>query len=159
MSLSYAESELNWKTIEFCFLSKPQIRENPNWQVIGQRTLVQLDFNILLMECFSVFDCFHEYMYQGKVTFEIITFYWVCSGTPSYTQTCLDLSEVPLGSLGSISILKIIQNGRVMDFQVNKSIFSSIWCTKFQVKDQSDLLPNSRAFFKKSWKILLLTAE
>ena len=48
LSLLFAGSNLKWKTLHFSvFLSEPIIRKNPGSQVIGQNTLIQLDYRIL----------------------------------------------------------------------------------------------------------------
>ena len=50
----------------------------------------------------------YGYIHQGKVTFETITFVWVCPGMASHPQSCLDWLWVPYLDLS----FKIVHNER-----------------------------------------------
>ena len=91
-------------------------------------------------ECIHTLDFLHGDIHQEKVASETAISGWVCPGICSHAQTCLDLPRDCLEYFGGITRLKIIWNERLINFLVNKIIFSTIQYKQFQVIDQNLLL-------------------
>ena len=101
---------LIWKAFQcIVFLCKTHIWKSFNSQVLGQNAYVQSDCRIFWLwlsveEIYQSSWFFYGDISQRKVACETTTFGWVCPGMPNQAKTCLDLPEVPLGSVRGILV-------------------------------------------------------
>ena len=94
----------------------------------------------LWTKCINIFDFLHGGIHQLQIASDATIFDQVLPGMPSHSQTCLDMPEVSFDSFGGFVRLKIIQNGKLIKFEIKNSIFSSSESIKFQVTCQNMLL-------------------